>query len=302
MQQDEDKTQNKHPKKSAYLMMISLVLVVCLLMGVGLFGYAAFHRFKMQTNAQIETLLNEQKEQINALHAELKEQKNILKTTLEPKASDASFLMKARYALELAQMNAYWTLDYQTTVGLLKTADGLLSTPADPAFFPIREAIAQEITEQDESPKVDTVGLLSQLKAIEQQSRATKVPTKTRLTTPKTPITSAKSLLEHFIIIRHHEKPIQPLQSPTYQAMLQEVIFFNLQEAKWAVIQGNDRIYQLALTEALTHMHETSQDPALIEQLSLLKRVSLNQPHIVPSQSLTLLNTLLSTPVGVTTP
>ncbi|MFZ4076973.1 MAG: uroporphyrinogen-III C-methyltransferase [Legionellaceae bacterium] len=301
MQQDEGKTQNKNSKKNAYLMM-SWVLVVCLFIGVGLLGYVTFHRFKIQTNTHIATLLEKQKEQINALRSELREQKNFLKTALEPKASDTSFLMKARYALELAQMNAYWTLDYQTTMGLLKTADALLLNHTDPALFPIREAIAQEITEQDEAPKVDTVGLLSQLNAIEQQSRATKVPTKTRLTTPKTPIASAKSLLEHLIIIRHHEKPIQPLQSPTYQAMLQEAMFFNLQEAKWAVIQGNDSIYQLALTEALTHMHETSQDPTLIEQLSLLKNVSLNQPHVVPSQSLTLLNTLLSTPVGVTTP
>ncbi len=62
-------------------------------------------------------------------------------------------LLKARYYLELAQINAHWSDDQQVTIALLQQADALLRTIPDQQLFTVRQAIAQEITQLQVLPK-----------------------------------------------------------------------------------------------------------------------------------------------------
>ena len=180
----------------------------------------------------------------------------------------------------------------------------LKSSEKNPSFFTVREIIAQEIAEQEAAPKFDMIGLLSQLNAVELQIKASKntSQTPTEKSIPSETISTAKDLLQRLVIIRHHEQPIEPLQSPAYKASLQEATLLNIQEAKWAVIQTNDEIYQMALDEAIEQEKQMGSDPVIISSLEALKNIQLKHPHIVPKQSLNLLKEAMDASTGETQP
>lgn len=221
-------------------------------------------------------------------------------------------LLKARYYLELAQINGHWSDDQQATIALLQQADTLLATVSNHKLFTVRQAIAREITQLQALPKIDTAGLLSQLDAaqsiisnlpIKQAfNQAATVPTKSidndSPTTWRERFYDSMSLLEKLVVVRHHDEEINSLLSPVHQAVLRESIRLNLQEAQWAILQNNPQVYELALTQAIKDVKRTFDESAestqaLIKKLQELSQEKLATTKPVIEESLPLLNQLI---------
>ncbi|KTC95098.1 uroporphyrinogen-III C-methyltransferase [Legionella feeleii] len=221
-------------------------------------------------------------------------------------------LLKARYYLELAQINGHWSNDQQATIALLQQADTLLATVSNHQLFTVRQAIAREITQLQALPKIDTAGLLSQLDAA--QSIISDLPIKQAFNQASTAHTKnidnsspttwrerfhdSMSLLEKLVVVRHHDEEINSLLSPVHQAVLRESIRLNLQEAQWAILQNNAQVYQLALTQAIKDVKRTFDESAESTQALIKKLQDLSQENLAPTkpvikESLPLLNQLI---------
>ncbi len=215
-------------------------------------------------------------------------------------------LLKARYYLELAQINTHWSKDPETSIALLQQADTLLAAIADQQLFSVRQTIAKDIAQLQALPKIDIAGLLSQLDAI--QTLIANLPLKLPFNSPSinaeeknTTSTWQERLkqnmhsLKKLVVIRRHEENFKPLLSPTYHALLCESIQLNLQQAQWAILQNNPAIYQLSLSQALKEIKQTFDENAqetqsLVKQIQVLQQVKLVVPNPDIDESLLLLN------------
>lgn len=211
-----------------------------------------------------------------------------------PQLSDRNedwFLLKARHYLELAQINAHWTKDQETTIAMLQEADSLLKNISDNDIFTIRQKLAQEIVQLQSLPKIDVPGILGQLDALEDLSF--KLPLMKPLVLSSPPSKESKPLnwkealrenlrsLGHLIVIRRHDTEMEAFLFPYQQKLALESIQFNLAEAQWAVLHRNQKIYQLALIQAIKKIKrsfnkEESSTKTLLEQLGQLQQQTLS--------------------------
>ncbi|WP_131783105.1 uroporphyrinogen-III C-methyltransferase [Legionella gresilensis] len=216
-------------------------------------------------------------------------------------------LLKARYYLELVQLNAHWGEDQQTTAALLQQADQVLQDIPEQQLFSIRQAIAQEISKIKALPNVDKAGLLSQLDAAQsmvmqlplQQSLVNKQQTTSPSTTDnpgwRGQFSNSLSYLKKLVVVRRHEGAVQPIYSPLHQSLLREIIRMNLQEAQWAVLQKNTKVYEQALNQAITAIKNTfdqgaTNTQALLKNLQQLQQQKLDYPKPIVDKPLVLLN------------
>ncbi|HAU1515991.1 TPA: uroporphyrinogen-III C-methyltransferase [Legionella pneumophila] len=222
-------------------------------------------------------------------------------------------LLKARYYLELAQINVHWSDNFNTSVALLQQADALLKGMNIPKIFTIRQIIAKEIAQLKSISVVDITGILSQLDAaqaainnlsiqsvVDQQEVLNHI-TKSEesgKTGWRNRLQDSVNFLEKLVVIRRHNENIQPLISPLYESAIKENIRLNLQEAQWAILNNNPAVYQFALNQAIANLkrvfNESSQNTdALIKQLSTLQNVKLTQEKPVVGQAIPLINQMI---------
>lgn len=210
-------------------------------------------------------------------------------------------LLKARYYLELAQINAHWSNEQQTTIALLQQADGLLATLSDQSLFAIRQAIAKDITLLQALPPVDITGILAKLDAVQglvaelSFKNSIKNDNKNEATQPQAVSSStwrkkfqeSLAALGTLVIIQHHDEDLRPLLSPLHQAILKDSLRIRMQEVQWAVLENNAEVYQLALEQAITEIKRNFDETAettqvLLKQLEALQqeKLGLTKPQI----------------------
>ncbi|MBA2656674.1 MAG: uroporphyrinogen-III C-methyltransferase [Tatlockia sp.] len=306
-------------------MLFSLILAALALI-TALYSFYSNQQLNSQQakilNQRLESMAQQQQSSINTLNESAKESKAGLQSQIQTLNSGLQnaiqqglnqqpdwVLLKARYLLELAQINAHWSKDPQTTLGLMRQADKLLAANSEPQIFAVRQALAKEISQLETVPQLDTAGLLSQLDAA--QSELAKLPFKQIIknsmptseekttTTWQENLKNSLSHLEKLVVIRRNDKAIQPLLSPFAQKLMSDSIHLNLQEAQWAVMQNNQAVYQLALARARQEIPEIFDESAiatsaLLKQLTRLQQENLNRSVKMPEQALTLLNQLIA--------
>ncbi len=310
---------------------ISAVIIV-IAVACSIYAIYTNLQFRQVTTQQINTLLsqiNTLKQQqndnetqidstmkvVNASQEKLHNKINTLDRSLQNAVQQRLYqtkdwlLLKARYCLELAQINAHWSDNTDTTVAILQQADALLADVHDQRSFLVRQAISKEITLLQTMPKIDTAGLLSKLDAaqsvIANLELKPTIAAAEKITTPKATssawrerLKESVGLLEKLVVVRRHDEDILPLPSPAYESMLREGIRLNLQEAQWAALQNNEAIYQFSLAQALKNINRafepnTAVSDALVKQLQSLQQIHLIQQKPILEQSLPLLNQLI---------
>jgi uroporphyrin-3 C-methyltransferase len=350
-QQDNLAAKNKSPKHSFFcapVFTIALATIALLLAAYATYMTHHSHQLRtQQTNAAIDSLKKQQSadnESINtleetvsqsqtSLQGQVQELDKKLQTAVQqsPYQKQDWLLLKARYYLELAQINAHWSNEQQATIALLQQADALLATDSDHQLFPVRQAIAQEISQLQALPKLDLPGLLSQLDAA--QNALANLSLKQPLNksagnnatetsnTDSSPwqerLKNSMGVLQKLVIIRHNDKDIQPLLSPLHQMLLRDSIQLNLQEAQWALMQNSPKVYQLALARALQEIKRSFDENSAATQTLIKQLQSLQQEKLIPAnvsleKSLPLLNQLIerknsqppkpAAPIGEKTP
>ncbi len=217
-------------------------------------------------------------------------------------------LLKVRYLLELAEINAHWSLETNTTEVLLQQADALLADIPGAQPLALRQALAKEIAEIQATPTLDLTGLLSQLDAA--IVLVAKLPLKALATLTLHPdeagalpdwkerLKNSVVILEAMVVIRHHDDDIQPLPSKAQESLLREEIRLSLQESQWALLQHNDALYHAFLAEAMEHITqsfatETIETKALLQQIKTLQKTRFIQKNQTLGPSLQLINQLI---------
>lgn len=219
-------------------------------------------------------------------------------------------LLKTRYFLELAQINAHWTDNYATTIALLQEADRLLQTINETQVLNIRQAIAKDIATLKAIPTIDLTGLLSQIDSVQHgvsqlkmQVSLEPINQKTTSSSPtestwRTQIKHSVDVLQKLVVIRRHDEDIQPLLSPMYAALVKESIHLNLQEAQWAVLTKNQDVFNLSLKQAINQVkiiaNESNKDAAaIISTLTELQKTKFSTEKPDIGQAIPLLNQLI---------
>jgi len=222
-------------------------------------------------------------------------------------------LLKARYYLELAQINAHWNDNLNATIALMHQADELLQQVKEPKILEIRQAIAEDIAQVQAIPVIDIAGVLSRLDAVQMKVNDLSVQTIGRINKTATKNTTSSStgssswrahlqdsmnFLGKLVVISRNDESVKPLMSPIFTAMLKESIILNLQEAQWAVLNKNPKVYQLVLKQAIkelnTNFNAAAQNTAvLIKELTQLQQIKLKQTEPALNAALPLLNQLI---------
>jgi uroporphyrin-3 C-methyltransferase len=320
----------KNSPPSKVKCIISLLTALVALIALGTAAYTFFLNQQIQKEldlklSQLEQKQEEAQEQINKktqgaeeAQAQLEKKITHLKTQVQNAMNQRFYqkqdwlLLKARYYLELAQINAHWSTNFESTVALLNEADTLLKQFNEPQIFAIRQAIAKDIAQVQANPQLDSSGVLSQLDAAQnsvndlsipllasKENEAEKSSTSTNKPSSwKTQLQESMGFLEKLVVIRHHEHAIKPLMSPLLEALLKERLQLNLQEAQWAILNNNSSVYQLALNQAIknltTHFNPgMANTAALIKKLTQLQEIKLNQTKPSVDSALPLLNELI---------
>lgn len=243
----------------------------------------------------------------------LEQQMHAILQSNQTTRSNDWMLLKARYYLELAQINTIWGSDVQTTRRLLTQADGLLTENHEQPVLEVRRVIAQEIaTIQSEKP-VDVAGLLSQLDAAQERVNALKArlipgeglqassPAEKDSPVPsgwRARLQESLHALEKLVVVKRLDVDAQPFVTPAYAALLRGRIQLALQEVQLAVLQRNETLYQLMLKQALQLVNQ-SFDPkdantrALLQQLAEFQQQTVAQKKINIGQALLLLNQVI---------
>lgn len=309
-------------KKACPFKWLSAVLILITLIAA---GYASFtsYQLRQSVNTQANQLTQMQKKNQADLDATQQTKTSLLAmqnqidtlsknvNTILPQRlyqKQDWLLLKVRYFLELAQVNAHWTDDNQTTIALLTQADELLTTITNQKSYQLRQSIVNEISTLKALPTIDRAGLLSQLDAAQNSIAALPIRQVAALqpaesahqpSDPSTPSWKKKmrqgmNLLERLVVIRHHETPIQPLLSPMHELLIRDSLKMNLQQAQWAILQKNIPVYQLSLTQALTNLqkyfdNQAASTQALIKSLEELQGETIQQKQPPIEQSLALI-------------
>lgn len=256
----------------------------------------------IKNNEETQQSLTAQINQINKSFHAFKQQTHY--------GNEEWLLLKARYYLELAEIQNHWGNNLDITIALLQQANAVLSEANNVKLFDIRQAITKEIALLETTPKLDLVGLLSRLDAeqtaVDNLNLRAFISMPTESTQKKTADSTWRSnwenslhVLEKMVVIRHHDQDIKPLFSSQQIALIRERIRNNLQEAEWGLLQQNQPLYQFALAKTIANVNRSFDTQAettvrFIRELKSLKTIQFTQPKLNLEESLNRLNQLIN--------
>lgn len=169
-------------------------------------------------------------------------------------------LAEAEYLLQLATYRLLLEKDVTTAMVALKAADSRLVEVADPALLKIRKILKNDLQALSNIQVVDLAGLSVTLTAL--SDNITNLPLLTpdpkthKLTqAEKAPASSKTDSLQQLpaaiwkdikslVIIRSHQKPVQPLLAPEQHFFLEQNLALLFEQARLALLNGNNKIYQ----------------------------------------------------------
>ena len=260
-----------------------------------------------QLDSQLSTITTQTQQQITNLNhatdvALAQKQKSI--KSLQMALSDMKgrrpsdwMLAEANYLVKLAGRKLYMEHDISSAIALMEDADQRIAALNDPNLFPLRKAMAEDITKLKSLPIVDQDGLVLRLMALQKQ--ITQLPLANAIL-PKSNaeqepevstdihdwksnlLTSLKDFSAHFITFRSRDGNVIPLLSPKQEFYLQENMIAKLDLAIKAVYDENNAIYSTALGTAATWSQSFfNQDNTQVQQFeSTLATLTKQNIHI----------------------
>ncbi len=169
-------------------------------------------------------------------------------------------IAEAEYLIQLATYRLLLEKDVTTATVALNAADARLAEVADPALLEIRKILKNDLQALSNVQVVDLAGLSVTLTAL--SNNITNLPLLTpdpkthKLTqvekAPSSPeVSSLQELpaaiwkdIKSLIIVRNHQKPIQPLLAPGQHFFLVQNLALLFEQARLALLNGNNEIYQ----------------------------------------------------------
>ena len=221
--------------------------------------------------------LNDQQEDISSQNVKQVEslkvfQKNLRKELTDIVSNNQYFrndwlIAEAEYLIQLATYRLLLEKDVTTAMVALNAADERLAELNDPALLKIRKSLKTDYVALNNIQTVDLAGLSLTITALNNNipnlPLLTPDPKTHKITTEeKTPVSSeVKSWqqlpsaiwqdIKDLIIVRNHQKPVQPLLAPEQHFFLLQNLSLLFEQTRLALLNGNNAIYQERL-QAIT--------------------------------------------------
>lgn len=303
------------PKKSIWRKFLTLLsLIIAVLANIGVFYIWQQLQMNEQQNIKQIVALQQDVSKMSVLLVTHQRawrgiEQNMQTITNQAQRNNADWtLLETDYLLKLAAFNLMFEHNVPLAQQLLVTADQRLQALNDPALWPVRQVLAEDITRLNATPKVDLPGVVARLGALAQQAeQLPQLPVTAPSTPSVTPMvdTSASYVdkLRHFVagvghalstmvtITRDGDKFVPALLTTEQHTYLVTNIQSQLTLAQWAVIRRQDKIYQQTLTQVtdwLEHYYSTT-NPAvkgMLQDIAALKTLDINPPMPDISHSL----------------
>lgn len=169
-------------------------------------------------------------------------------------------MAEAEYLIQLANHRLLLEKDVATAVVALKAADARLAETADPALLNIRKILANDLQILNNIPVVDLAGLSVTLSAL--SNNIPNLPLRTpdpethklnqaEKAQASSDIKSIQELpaaiwrdIKSLIVIRNHQKPLEPLLAPSQHFFLVQNLALLLEQSRLALLNGHNEIYQ----------------------------------------------------------
>ncbi|PJG58619.1 uroporphyrinogen-III C-methyltransferase [Aeromonas cavernicola] len=275
-------TSGSRPHRSgAVLGAVAILLALGLTGGLYLHGHknavtqqAELAQLKLQLNSimtQVEqkesrnsnqlTTLTDTQQRLNGEMQELQSQ--VL--DLNHKRPNDWMLAESEYLVRMAGRKLWLEHDLLSAITLLGNADERIKTLNDPSLMPIRQALAEDITQLKGLPRVDREGLTLKLAALEDQidqlplsavnmPDAKIAPEQTVSSDPTDWQTNLKTnwvkFTENFITIRRRDSAVEALLSPQQEIFLRENLKTKLLQAQVAIYREQQGLYEDSIAKA----------------------------------------------------
>lgn len=241
---------------------------------------------------QLKGLGNRQDE----LRQQLEEALFNLKAQLGREQKDWA-LAEVDYLLRIANRRLQLEGDTSTAIVALESADQRLAGHADPAYLPVREAIADELRSLKAVGQVDIDGLALELSALIREVDQLQFPGHERVIAGDGGTTSATGEgpvgwrelpraiwndLKSLLVIRHDERDHKPLLAPEQSYFLRQNLQLKLESARLALLRGDSPLFRDTLADAanwISTYFDTEADSTreALATLSKLTRIDIAQ-------------------------
>lgn len=230
--------------------------------------------------------------------AELKaaqQQSQALLANVQLNARQDLRLAEAEHLLRLASLRLSALEDVASAVALVRGADEVLREQDDPRAYAVRKVLAQNAEALAALPLPDRTGLFLRLGALRDQIGQLQDLAPTFAAQPTTTTAPGweqwlSKLSEYVRIDFRAEQDIQPLLSGQHLAQARLALNLAIQQAQWAVLQGDEAIYRDALNQAQTiytsqFSRSAQRNQSLAERIKALadEPVSVAAPDLRPA-------------------
>ncbi|MDH5544827.1 MAG: uroporphyrinogen-III C-methyltransferase [Gammaproteobacteria bacterium] len=256
-----------------------------------------------QTKNSIENNNRAQSEQLNSDLQSITQQQQGVETQLKNlltsigNSSRDWKVAEAKYLLEIANHKLQLQRDVPTSIAALKLADARIRSTGEPALLKVREVIAKEITSLETFAQPDTTGASLKLSSIADE--VSKLPLQVRVqqigsrtATPENSSDSSNAVenlpsamwnsLKGLVTIRYNDRPIEPLLTPTQASNLNENVQIKLEQARLAILQGDQKIYNDNLDKAVAWLEQFYQIQNESVTLTIAQLKTLRELNVKP--------------------
>ncbi|MGD9152998.1 MAG: uroporphyrinogen-III C-methyltransferase [Gammaproteobacteria bacterium] len=274
-------------------------LLLLLLIVIG-FGLATFQLLNFQKK------LLSSSQQINYLNLALQQQMQdtnnnrtaILRLSQKFNQNKEAWILPEVKTL-IWRANMLLTLEHNTpiAINLLKMADTYLAQLHDTALLNLRKILAKDIVTLQALPKLDITQiylriqtLSNQIKqlplidtgAVNNKSAVEKKPApKTTQPIWKRFFTGTWDTISTFLVIRHHQQPVQPLLTAQQHQIAITKLQILCAQAQWAVLQHHNKIYHNVLQQIQqkiksSFLQNNRYTKMILDELSALQKINID--------------------------
>ncbi len=219
-------------------------------------------------------------------------------------------LAEVEYLLMVANTRLTLERDPHTALIALQTADQKLRAIGDPAFVPVRQAIADEVTALKAVAEPDITGMALSLASLAEAVDSLPLQNTQPARSAGPAVTSSKedyqSLdwsaipgavwrdLRDLVVVRRVDKPIEPLLPPSEEWYLRQNLKLKLEQARLSLLRFETSLYHQLLDEAGDWLKayfntESAAVKGMLESLQQLKQADLQPSLPDVSESLRIL-------------
>lgn len=259
-------------------------------------------RSEVDSAASVRQRIEAEQQAINTAMAEMAS--TLGRTTL------AWRLAEVEYLLIVANTRLTLERDLHTALVALQTADQKLHAIGDPAFVPVRQAIADEITALKAVAEPDITGmaltLASLAESVDSLPLRNTQPARTAGPAASSSKEDYQSMdwsaipsavwkdLRGLVVVRRVDKPIEPLLPPTEEWYLRQNLKLKLEQARLSLLRHETTLYHQLLDEASEWLKayfntESSEVKGMLESLQQLQQAELQPKLPDVSESLRIL-------------